>query len=181
MKTALLLVDIQNDYFAGGANPLENADNAALNAKRLLEKFRLDNAEIIHIQHLAQRADASFFIPGTEGCNIHQLVQPFENEKVIIKHFPNSFRETELPDYLQMRQINHLVICGMMTHMCIDATTRAAKDLGFSCTLIADACAAKELRFDNRFVKATDVHHSFVAALSYFYASVKTTGQFLME
>ena len=181
MKTALLMVDIQNDYFAAGANPLEDSESAALNAKRLLEKFRLDNAEIVHIQHIAQRTDASFFIPGTVGCNIHQLVQPLGNEKVIIKHFPNSFRDTELFDYLQSRQISHLVICGMMTHMCIDATTRAAKDLGFTCTLIADACATKELKFDNHLIKATDVHQSFVAALSYFYATTKTTEQFLTE
>lgn len=179
MKTALLLIDLQNDYFTGGANPLENANNAVLNAKQLLDKFRLNNSEIIHIQHIAQRADAAFFIPGTTGSYIHQIVKPLENEKVIIKHFPNSFRETELLSYLQSKQIKHLVICGMMTHMCVDATTRAAKDLGFTCTLIEDACATKELKLNNYTIKASDVQHSFLAALSYFYASVITTDEFM--
>ena len=179
MKTALLLIDLQNDYFAGGANPLENANNAVLNAKQLLDKFRLNNSEIIHIQHIAQRADAAFFIPGTTGSYIHQIVKPLENEKVIIKHFPNSFRETDLLSYLQSKQIKHLVICGMMTHMCVDATTRAAKDLGFTCTLIEDACATKELKLNNYTIKASDVQQSFMAALSYFYANVITTDEFL--
>lgn len=179
MKTALILIDLQNDYFEGGANPLENADNAVLNAKRLLDKFRLNYSEIIHIQHIAQRDDATFFIKGTKGSYIHQNVKPLENEKVIIKHFPNSFRETDLLSYLQSKQIKHLVICGMMTHMCVDATTRAAKDLGFSCTLIEDACATKELKLNNYTIKASDVQHSFMAALSYFYANVITTDKFL--
>jgi len=181
MKTALLLVDIQNDYFSGGANPLENADMAALNAKRILGKFREDQAEIVHIQHLSKRANAGFFIPETNGCKIHHYVQPVDEEKVIVKHFPNSFRETELLEYLQLRQITHLVICGMMTHMCIDATVRAAKDFGFECALISDACATKALTINDHNIKAIDVHNSFLAALNYFYATVKTTNEFLNE
>jgi len=72
-----------------------------------------------------------------------------------------------------------LVICGMMTHMCIDATTRAAKDFGFECTVIGDACATKDLEIDGRHIMATDVHASFLAALSYFYSTVKTTKDYL--
>lgn len=181
MNTALILIDIQNDYFSGGANPLENTENAALNAKRLLEKFRQNNASIIHIQHIAQRADASFFIPHTFGSQIHELVQPGIGEKVIVKHFPNSFRETGLHAYLQSQQVTHLVICGMMTHMCIDATVRAAKDMGYECTLVSDACATKDLAINNQTLKAVDVHHSFLAALAYYYASIIDTEAFLLK
>ena len=106
-------------------------------------------------------------------------MKPKENEKIIVKHFPNSFRETELLEYLKSKKITDLVICGMMTHMCIDATTRAAKDYGFNIVLIGDACATRDQEISGNKVKATDVHNSFLAALNYFYAQVKTADQYL--
>jgi len=66
-----------------------------------------------------------------------------------------------------------------MTHMCVDATVRAAKDYGFTITLIGDACATKELEIQERIVKAEEVHNSFLSALNYFYSTVKTTQQYL--
>ena len=75
--------------------------------------------------------------------------------------------------------LDGLVIVGMMTHMCVDATTRAAKDLGFTCTVIGDACATKDLFIHDQSVKAKDVQNAFLAALSYFYATVVTTEEYL--
>jgi len=181
MNTALILIDIQNDYFENGANPLVDSNNASLNAKQILDKFRADNAVIIHIQHIALRANATFFLPDTNGCRLHHNVEPIDGEKIIVKHYPNSFRETALLDYLKNKNITDLVICGMMTHMCVDATTRAAKDFGFNCTLIGDACATKDLDINGRSVKAAEVHHGFLAALNYFYTTVKMTKQYLEE
>ncbi len=181
MSTVLLIIDIQNDYFDNGANPLEGSESASLNAKRLLEKFRTDNSLIIHIQHISLRADATFFLPDTFGCQIHDNVKPIEDEKTIVKHFPNSFRETNLLAYLTDRHVTDLVICGMMTHMCIDATTRAAKDFGFNCTLIGDACATKNLEFNGHFIRAEDVHNAFLAALGNNYSKVETTGLYLED
>lgn len=179
MQTALLLIDIQNDYFANGAMPLTGSDEAGRNAGRILEKSRTDCLTIVHIQHIAIRPTAAFFLPHTAGAEIHESVKPFENEKLIVKHYPNSFRETELLDYLKSNHIIDLVICGMMTHMCVDATARAAKDAGFTITLIGDACATKDLEIDGQKVKAVNVQNSFLAALNYFYATVKTTEEYL--
>jgi nicotinamidase-related amidase len=181
MSTALLIIDIQNDYFENGANPLAGSDKASLNAKLLLEKYRENKSLVVHIQHIALRPDATFFLPDTDGCKIHNHVKPIDAERVIIKHYPNSFRETVLLDHLKGNNISDLVICGMMTHMCVDATVRAAKDLGFNCTLIGDACATKNLEINGTVVKATDVHNGFLAALNYFYSTVKTTKQYLSE
>ncbi len=181
MNTALILIDIQNDYFDNGAMPLVGSESAGLKAKKILEKCRADHSEIIHIQHIALRPDATFFLPDTYGCVIHDNVKPIGHEKVIVKHYPNSFRETDLLTYLKSKSITDIVICGMMTHMCIDATTRAAKDFGFNCTLIGDACATKNLEINGQLIKAVDVHHGFLAALNYFYSSVKTTKEYLME
>lgn len=181
MNTALLIIDIQNDYFNNGANPLVDSESASLNAKRILDKFRADNSLIIHIQHIALRTDASFLLSNTIGCEIHDNVKPIESEKIIVKHYPNSFRETMLLEHLRDKNITNLVICGMMTHMCVDATTRAAKDFGFNCTLIGDACATKNLELNGRLIKAAEVHHGFLAALNYFYSTVKTTEQYLND
>lgn len=176
---ALIIIDIQNDYFEGGANPLVGSYEASLNTKKILEKFRREGHLIIHIQHVADREGATFFIPGTLGAEIHENVKPLPDEKIIIKHFPNSFRDTELEKTLRQNNIADLVICGMMTSMCVDATTRAAKDLGFSCTLIGDACAAPNLSLNDYKVKASDVQTAFLAALNYFYATVTTTAEYL--
>jgi nicotinamidase-related amidase len=180
-KTALLLIDIQNDYFENGKMSLVGSDAAANNAKRILEKFRTDNLPVVHIQHIAIKPTATFFLPGTEGSEIHSYVKPVPPEKVIVKHFPNSFRETELLGYLRKSEITDLVVCGMMTHMCVDATVRAAKDFGFNITLIADACATKDLEINGNKAKATDVQTSFLAALNQTYAKIELTGNYLLS
>lgn len=178
-KTALIIVDIQNDYFPGGTMTLVGSAQAGENAKHILGRFRADNLPIFHVQHIATQASASFFLPETNGAAIHEYVKPSGHEKVIIKHFPNSFRETNLLDLLRNEHITDLVICGMMTHMCIDATVRAAKDLGFNIILIGDACATRDLRINGQTVKAEAVQNSFLAALNYTYATIMTTRQYL--
>ncbi len=174
-----MIIDIQNDYFAGGNMALVNPEKAGENAKLLLEKFRSENGKVVHIQHIATKPDATFFLPDTLGAQIHRNVLPSGNEKVVEKHFPNSFHQTELLVYLTENEINDLVVCGMMTHMCIDATVRAAKDSGFNCTLISDACATRDLVINDEKISARDVHNAFLAALNSTYASVKTTREFI--
>ena len=179
MKTALILIDIQNDYFEKGANELTGSIDAANNAQLILDEFRSKGLPVIHIQHLSNRPSATFFIPGTNGAEIHDLVRPLNGEKVVVKNYPNSFRETILFEYLKSLDVDRLVICGMMTHMCVDATTRAAKDFGFNITVIGDACATKDLEINGQLVIASEVQNSFLAALNYFYSTVKTTKQYL--
>lgn len=181
MKKALILIDIQNDYFPNGSNELVGSVEASLKAKELLAEFRRRKDLVIHIQHLSTRAGSTFFIPNTIGAEIHENVKPVENEKVIIKHYPNSFRETDLLQYLKENNIEHLVIAGMMTHMCVDATTRAGKDFGFTIEVISDACATKDLEVNNTSVKAKDVQTAFLAGLNYFYSNVKTTEEYLRK
>jgi len=181
MKTALLLIDIQNDYFDNGSNPLVESLSASLNAQQVLVYFREKGLPVVHVRHESTRPTATFFLPGTVGAEIHQHVRPIEGEKVVVKHFPNAFRETDLLDWLKSIGVNHLVICGMMTHMCVDATTRAAKDAGFECVLVGDACATKSLEYRGKVVQAVEVHAGFLAALSYYYASIKSTTELLEE
>jgi len=177
MNQCLMLIDLQNDYFKGGRMELVDMEKAAANSKLLLEKFRKLNWSIIHIQHISARPGATFFLPETDGAAIHEMVAPRANEPVVVKNFPNSFRETELTEILKKAQTGNLIICGAMSHMCVDATTRAAFDLGFNCTVAEDACATRSLSFKGKTINASDVHASFMAALSVPYAKIVTTNE----
>lgn len=179
MKTGLLLVDIQNDYFAGGRMELVGMDAAGATAGKLLEFFRSQRWPTFHIQHVAPRDGATFFLPDTKGVDIHENVRPRPDEPVIQKHYPNSFRETALQNQLKEREVKRVVICGAMSHMCIDATTRAAADFGFNCTVIHDGCATRNLDFGKKKVLADDVHASFMAALGAAYAKVMSFKEFI--
>jgi nicotinamidase-related amidase len=179
MNPALVLVDIQNDYFPKGKMEVVGAVEAGLAAARLLAYFREKNLPIIHVQHISARADAAFFLPNTEGINFQEGVTPLPDEAIIRKHFPNSFRETDLQEYLESRGIRQLVICGMMSHMCIDATVRAAFDRGYSCTVAHDACATRNLVFNSMEIPAVHVHAAFMAALGAVYAKVLGTEKIL--
>ena len=177
MKPALIIIDIQNDYFPGGKMELEGSIDASLQAARLLDAFRAKGLPLVHIQHVSNRPGASFFLPDTEGVKIHANVAPRAGETVLQKNFPNSFRGTGLLEHLQALGADHLVIAGMMTHMCVDATTRAAFDLGFSCSLAHDACATRALTFGEQRVPAAQVHAAFVAALAGLYAKVQRAAE----
>jgi nicotinamidase-related amidase len=181
MKQALLIVDIQNDYFPGGKFELFEMEGAAKNAQRLLQSFQDQQAPIVHIQHIALQADAPFFLPDTQGAEIHSSVSPESNGFTIVKHFPNSFRETKLLQHLKALEIKEVVICGAMSHMCIDATVRAAVDFGFQCVVVEDACAARDLEYQGHIVKAVEVQTAFMAALAMMYAKVIPIDEFLMH
>lgn len=178
MNTALLLIDIQNDYFPGGRMPLEKSIDACVKAKEILQTYRDHKLPVIHVQHISTRPDAVHFLPCTKGVEFHSDVQPLKSETVIKKHYPNSFKDTSLHNYLVKHKINHLTIGGMMTHLCIDATVRAAYDLGYSCTVLHDACATKDLEFHNAIIPAQNVHHAFLAALQTTYASIVNVKEF---
>ncbi len=171
-STGLVLVDIQNDYFRGGAMELVEMERAAESAAGLLGAFRDAGRPVYFVQHLALQPGAPFFVPDTPGVEIHESIAPREGESLVQKHFPNSFRETDLAERIRSDGVDDLVIVGAMSHMCIDATTRAAFDLGFSCSVASDACATRDLVFEERTVPAAEVHAAFMAALSAPYAQV---------
>jgi nicotinamidase-related amidase len=181
MKTALVLVDIQNDYFPGGRMELEGSIEAGQQARQLLFAFRQRRLPLVHVQHVSTRPGATFFLPDTDGVKTHENVQPLDHELIIQKHYPNSFRDTGLLAHLHDEQITRLVICGMMTHMCIDATTRAAFDYGFECLVAEDACATRSLIHRDQSIPARQVHLSFLAALNAVYAKVLTTEEIVAQ
>ncbi len=179
--TALLVIDFQNDYFPGGKWALQTSEAAAGQGARLLAAFRDKGMTVIHVRHEFPTNKAPFFVPGSEGAQHHASVAPHEGEAVVLKHHANSFRDTHLQGLLDERGIEALVIIGAMSHMCIDASTRAAADLGYTCTVVHDACAASRLAFGSLDVSAEQVHAAFMAALGFAYARVTDTDTLLDE
>ncbi len=169
---ALLLIDIQRDYFPCGRMELVASEAAAIQASRLLDAFRQARRPVFHVRHVSTRPGAAFFLPDTDGVAFHPAVEPLPHEAVITKSFPNSFRETSLLAQLRQSGASALLIAGMMTHMCVHAATRAAADLGFACSVAADACATRDVDFGGIVVPAAHVQAAFLGALQGTYARV---------
>jgi nicotinamidase-related amidase len=175
----LLIIDIQRDYFPGGAYPLVEPEAAAAEARRVLDSFRAAGEPVIHMKHVWDAPDAGFMRPGTEGIEIHPTVAPADGELILEKTSPNSFVDTPLEAELRQRDPDELVVAGMMSSMCVDATVRAAADLRFSPTVIHDACAAPDLQFNGVDVPGAAVHAAFMAALADGYAEVTSAAELL--
>lgn len=176
---ALIVVDIQNDYFPGGKWPLSGVEAAADNAAQVIAAARAAGDLVVHVRHEFPGTDAPFFVPGSEGAQIHPKVRAQGDEPVVLKHQINAFRDTELAALLEERGIKALVIVGNMSHICIDGVTRAAVDFGYQATVIHDACAACDQTFNGLTIPAAQVHGAFMAALAFGYASVVSTREFL--
>jgi nicotinamidase-related amidase len=155
MKTALLIVDIQNFYFPGEGPGLVHAEEASLAAKEVLQIFREKKQLVVHVRHKSKK-----------GFEIHPNVAPLPEEKVITKEDVNSFRNTDLLEYLKTNNINRLVIIGMQTQMCLEGAVRAAHDFGFECIVVQDACATRDLKFGDKTVKAEDVQTAVLATIT---------------
>ena len=169
-KTALLIVDIQEFYFPGGRMQLQNPELAGMNAGLLLDHFRSQALPVYHVRHN--------FEPGGD---IHPYVKPQGNEPVISKDQVNAFNGTDLLELMLRDSVEQLVICGMQTHMCLEAAVRAAKDLGFSCLVASDACATRALQYEEHIISAKSVHYSTLNTLQGSYARVLTTDAILRE
>lgn len=167
-KTALLIIDVQAFYFPGGALPLVEPEAASLNIKKLLKKFRDEKQLVIHVGHNVAK-----------GGSFHPDVAPLEGEKVFMKDDVSAFNGTDLLEFLKNNKVERLVICGMQTHMCVEAAVRAAHDLGFECVLVGDACATRALKYKDSTISAEDVHNSTLSTLDRTYAKVVDTETFL--
>lgn len=176
---ALILIDIQNDYFADGKWPLHGIDAATENAVRVLAAARAAGDTVVHVRHEFQGDSAPFFAAGSAGAHIHGSVQPLAEESVVLKHQVNSFRDTDLKARLDKAGVEQVTLVGAMSHMCIDAAARASADYGYATTVIHDACATRDQEFDGKHVPAPQVQAAYMAALAFAYATVTSTEQYL--
>lgn len=178
-KHALIIIDLQNDYFPEGKWPLHKIETAAGNAAKILERVRKTDDLIIHVHHEFLNDEPPFFAPNTPGSAIHESMKPLANEPSVLKHQVNAFNETQLKDILDEHNISDVTIIGAMGHMCIDAASRAASDFGYKVTVVEDACASTELELNGKVVAAEDVHTAYMSALGFAYADIKSTEEYL--
>lgn len=171
MREALLIIDVQNDYFPGGTCELYYVYEAEKKIQSLIQESRTQNRPIIYIQHINPPED-TFFLEDTYGCEISERIKPLPDDKVIIKYYPNSFYKTELDSYLKEKDIKKLIVCGMMTHMCVDTTVRAAMDYGYEVDLVADGCATMDLEISGEVIPAQIVQKAFLASLKDVFAKI---------
>jgi nicotinamidase-related amidase len=176
-KRAVVVIDLQNEYWPGGGLPLENIEGAAANAARVISHAREAGDLVVNVRH--EMPGAPVFVPGSNGTQINEVVAPGEGEPVITKNFPNSFRDTGLKALLDEKGIEDVVVVGAMSHMCVDATVRAANDFGYKTVTIHDACATRELEFNGVTVPAADVHATIMAAFAFAYGELVSTDDFI--
>ncbi len=178
-KQALLLIDIQNIYFTEGEYLLYQPEAAALQAKKVLDFFRQRKLPVIHVKHdFKTDTDQK----SKDFLNeINKFVEPELNEKIVSKQYPNAFLHTDLCEYLHNEKITHIVIAGMMSHMCVDTTVRACQDYGFIVTVIDDACTTKALYWNDTKLSAEVVHKAYMAGLNGTFAKVIQTKALLEE
>jgi len=178
-KRAVVVVDLQNEYLPTGKLALAGIHDALNNAARVIADARTKGDMVVNIRHESTDPDAPFFKQGTDAVQIHESVAPAQGEPVIIKNFPNSFLKTNLKEMLDVKGIEEVTVVGAMSHMCIDATTRAASDFGYKTTVVHDACATRDLEFRGETVPAAQVHTALMSALAFGYASVVTADEYL--
>lgn len=178
-KRAIVVVDLQNEYLPTGKVPLVGIEPALANAARLIAAARAKGELIIHVRHEFAAPDAPAFVPGSDGVQIIPAVAPVEGEPVVVKNYPNSFRDTGLKPMLDEHGVEELVVIGAMSHMCVEATSRAAADFGYPVTVVHDACATMDLEFGGTEVSAAHVHAAAMAALAFGYATITTTDAYL--
>ena len=176
MKEALILIDIQNMYFTEGTYKLHKPEEAAEKAAKILEKFRKEGKPVIHVRHM-------FKVDGLENggylLEFNEAVKPKENEIIVSKNYPSSFLKTNLKEVLDKLEIGKLTIVGMMTHMCIDTTVRAAQDYAYDVTVVHDACTTKDLMFNDKKIDAETVHKSIMASINGMFAKVVSCEEYL--
>ena len=163
-RAALLMIDVQREYFAEGG-PLRIPDGPIVLARLrdLLEDYREANMPIVHIRH-EEAPGAPVFAADGKLIETMPEVVPRHIEPVVTKHSPGAFTETELRAVLTQQGARTVVIAGFMTHMCCDTTARQAQERGMNVIFLTDGTATRNLMLGDRTVGYLDVQAATLAA-----------------
>ncbi len=142
-KPALIVIDVQNDYFPEGHFPLWNAESTLSNIEQALAKAKGLGIPIILVQHIADNSKgaAPFFNEGTVGVDIHpRILIAAPDAQVVTKKHADSFVDTTLETTLRSLGINELLVCGMMTQNCVTHTAISKTAEAYKVTVLPDCC-----------------------------------------
>ena len=169
-EAAVVMIDAQMEYVTGRL-PLTGIDAALSHGAALLEAARGLGRPVIHVAHRGK--PGGLFDPDTDFFRHAPEAAPLEGEPVIEKALPNAFAGTALDETLKRLGASSLVVAGFMTHMCVSSTVRAALDLGYGSTVLAPACATRDLPDGSGgVIGAEALHQAELAALSDRFATV---------
>lgn len=173
----MVIIDVQNYYFYDGPGRLYEPEKAEAEIKKVLDYFRATGQPVIFIQHLFN--NDGYSQSKEELIAVHEGIAPIPGEYIVQKSYPNSFRETTLGQILKYVGVDSVVMTGMMSHMCVDTTVRAAFDLGYQVDLITDGCTTKDLVFGDVIIPAVTAHNAYMAALGSNFANAMTAEEYL--
>ncbi len=164
-ESAIVVIDAQNEY-VNGKLPLSGIDAALDNIAILLKAARAAGSPIIHVQHKGRAG--GLFDPGADAFKLAPQAASENGEGIVEKPLPNAFAQTNLQDLLAKTGRKSLIVAGFQTHMCISSTVRAALDLGYRTTVIADAAATRDLPdpTGGPALSATELHRAALAGLA---------------
>ena len=174
-EKALIVIDVQNDYFPGGVWHLPDAEKALPNINRLIELARERGDAVVFVQHVTPPG-APVFAEGSEGGKLHADLGIRPDDVLFQKRHPSAFQDTGLHEHLQQQGVTAVDVCGFMTQMCCDTTSREAYSRGYTVRLFRDATAAKPLTVDGETLPHDLVHKVSLGALQSF-AKIVTTDQ----
>jgi nicotinamidase-related amidase len=171
----LVIVDAQREYLSGPL-ALSGIDAAVANIKQLLAAARAANRPIVHVRHLGTKD--GLFDPNGERGKVIPGLEPLEGEIEIEKVLPSAFHGTRLKEKLEDLG-SDLVVCGFMSHSSVSTTVRAARNLGFRCTLVEDACATRDLPYKGGVLSAEHVHQTEMAIMADNFAALALTNDLI--
>jgi nicotinamidase-related amidase len=170
-EAVVVVIDAQQEY-VDGALPLPGIAAALEEIGRLLARARASAVPVIHLVH--QGPPGGLFAPGSRGFAIAPPATPAPNEVVLHKRLPNAFASTDLAERVAALKRTQVVIAGFMTHLCVEATARAAIDVGLKAAVVASATATRDLAdpLTGEVVSAAEVQRNALAALADRFAAV---------
>lgn len=178
MKRALLVIDVQNEYFTGQL-PVTYPSGSLDNITKAIKAAHANNIPVIVIQHTAPQEDSKTFKKGTEEWKLHPRMAGERYDHLIEKNLPGSFTGTDLEAWLRERDIETLVIAGYMTQMCCDTTARQAFHLGFSVEFLSDATGTLQISNYAGTIRAEELHRAILVTQAMKFSKVLSTEDWL--
>jgi nicotinamidase-related amidase len=178
MQEALLVIDVQNEYFTG-LLPISHPQGSLKNILRAMDEAHSRGMPIAVIQHGAPQENAAVFKKLSPTWELHPEVASRPRTKLIEKHLPGSFTGTDLEIWLTAEGVDTVVICGYMTHMCCDTTARQAVHRGFNNVFLSDATGTLEIRNEAGSVTAEELHRAILVTQAMRFSRVLTTDQWI--
>lgn len=180
MKRALLVVDVQYEYFTGKM-PVTYPENSFDNVLKAVEAANQNKIEVILIRHEASQENAAAFVRNSSGWNIHEGILKKKHSCIIDKKLPGSFTDTGLEVLLKKMSIDTVVICGYMTQMCCDTTARQAVHLGFSVEFLSDATGTMDVSNYAGKITAKELHNAILVTQAMRFSKVISTDEWIKD